>query len=597
VSDSDSRPVDRRTVLAALAGVGTASLAGCGLLERGEDADTETLPDDDVRTLAEQFAPTLYFDEREPWFPTDPRPYETERDGETVVDGFAAFDGYTKRFKESGTPPEPTAFYRGVKYEDSPLAAVQFWFYSAFDQFTANFHWHDWEVLHVFVDLEDGIDDPDPQLFVASSHSRSVPNNEFLDPERDTVPRILSELGSHSSTLSVNDDEDRFQRLPTDGTFADITNSAIEGIEDLASVPAAYGLPRDEGALLPYVVPELDGAPLYEHERLPAVEPTDLVPDDLTVRSLDDLTSPPTTLPDRETGLVFRHAGREGDAGVEYDLVPADEVEHVAEFSGPQLSFEFAVPEVLENAVAGHLTSTGAPWEQPRYDNPAADISAANHRAALADRYDAVGDPSPVNAVVAGITEAVASDDAPDGEGLTTQSSPVEAVALLESDPVAVPTFGGVAMFQDVPDGDHRLTVNGAGLAPHSEPVSVANGDDGGGRRGRNSARRPEERDETRSRHRRERRRPHRPDRRGRLRRTAVRRAAQGAGRGVRPPRRRLHRGSSGRGRRNRRVPGHPGRRGADPDRGPADREGIARPVRRRHRRRDTDVRRGDRRR
>jgi hypothetical protein len=52
----------------------------------------------------------------------------------------------------------------------------------------------------------------------------------------------------------------------------------------------------------------------------------------------------------------------------------------------------------------------------------------------------------------------------------------VESFALLESEPAAVPTFGGVAAIQDVPAGDHRFTVNGAGIAPHSETVPVSEG-------------------------------------------------------------------------------------------------------------------------
>ncbi|MBX0325392.1 hypothetical protein EGH21_20400 [Halomicroarcula sp. F13] len=467
--------LDRRTLLASLAGVGAASVAGCSVLEGGEDSDASEVDADRASELATRFAPTLYFDENEPWFPTDPRPYTSERDGETVVDGFDAFDGYHERFTGE-QPPNPTVFYHAVEYEDSPLAVVQFWLYSAFDQFTTNFHWHDWEVLHVFVDTETD----EPQLYVASSHSRKVPNNEFLDPDPEGVPRILSELGSHSSALSVNDSADEFQRLPEDGSFADITNSAIETLEDVAAIPFAYGLPRDEGHRLPYVVPEYEGAPLYDHPDLPSVERSDLVDEALTVRSLDSLSSPPTDLPDRSTGLVFKHAEREGgdEADVEYDLVPTGEIESITDFTGPQLSFEFAVPEFGEDAIAGHITTTGAPWGQPRYENPAADISEPNHRAALAERYDAIGEAAPINTIVASISEAVPSGDAPEDEGLTTQSSTVEAFALLESDPEAVPTFDGVAAVQDVPAGDHRLTVNRAGAAPHSEQVAVA--DEGG---------------------------------------------------------------------------------------------------------------------
>ncbi|RAW43968.1 hypothetical protein DQW50_16890 [Halorubrum sp. 48-1-W] len=487
--------LDRRTLLGAVLGGGTASFAGCSALERESDAETTGMDDDRARELATRFAPTLYFDVYEPWFPTDPRPYTSDRDGETVVDGFDALNGYHERFEGTagdpdGTPapPDPIVFYHGVEYEDSPLDVVQFWFYSAFDQFTANFHWHDWEVLHVFVDR----DTDEPGLYVASSHSRRVPNNEFLDPDPDRVPRILPELGSHSSTLSVNDVADRFQRVSADGVLADITNSAIEGIADLAEVPLAYGLPRDEGARLPFVVPEYEGEPVYEHDRLPAVDVESLIDAALTVRSLDALRSPPTDLPLRETGVVFEYAERDGDGGgsedgesdgrsatVPYDLVASAELEGIDAFVGPQLSFEFAVPGAVEDAVAGHLTTTGVPWKQPRYDNPAADITAPNHRAELADRYDAIGDPAPVNSVVTRVTDAVTSDDAPEDEGLTTTASGVESVALLESDPEAVPTFGGVAVVRDVEDGDHRLTVNGAGRAPHSEQLTVDPVEDG----------------------------------------------------------------------------------------------------------------------
>ncbi|QSG10760.1 Uncharacterized protein HSBGL_0323 [Halapricum desulfuricans] len=198
--------LDRRSVLTGVAGAGVASVAGCSLLETGKDGPATEVGPERARSFAEEFAPTIYFDRNEQWFPTDPRSYESERDGETIVSGFDAFEGYV----QDGTddkPPDPAVFYRAIEYEESPLAVVQYWMYSAFDQFTTNFHWHDWELLQVFLDTETR----EPQLYVASSHSRSVPNNEFLDPERR--PRILTELGSHSSGLSVNENEDEFQQF------------------------------------------------------------------------------------------------------------------------------------------------------------------------------------------------------------------------------------------------------------------------------------------------------------------------------------------------------------------------------------------------
>ncbi|GAB3702775.1 hypothetical protein [Halorubrum pallidum] len=491
--------VARRSVLGSLAGAGTVVVSGCAGdptegTERdessgsaGEPTESETvgLDSDTLDELAARFAPTLYFDAAEPWFPTDPRPYTVEEGGETAVDGFDAFDGYHERYDEAGAPPDPTVFYHGVRYEDSPLAVVQFWMYSAFDQFTANFHWHDWEVLHVFVDLDTG----DPQLYVASSHSRSVPNNEFLDPDPDRVPRILTELGSHSSTLSVNEIPDGFQRVGGDGLLADITNATIDTVEDLLGVPIAYGLPRDEGMRLPFVVPEYEGEPVYDHPDLPSVTVDSLVDEALTVRSLDALTAPPTDLPLRETGVAFRHRDRDdpeaadvAESVVAYELVETSDLEDITSFSGPQLSFEFAVPEAVEDAVASHITTTGVPWEQPRYENPAVDVSAGNHRAELADRYEAVADGAGIgdaaadafDGVVARVTEAIESEEAPDGEGLTVTEAAVESVVLIESDPEMVPTFGGVAVASGVSEGDHRLTVNGAGRTPHSERLRVA---------------------------------------------------------------------------------------------------------------------------
>ncbi|MFB6089945.1 MAG: hypothetical protein ABEJ97_02695, partial [Halobellus sp.] len=469
----DTRPsLSRRSLLGALASAGTASLAGCSFTRRGEDGETTAVDEDTARSLAERFAPTLYYDAAESWFPTDPRPYVTERDGKPIVDGFDALDGYHDRFADEGEPPNPTVFYNAVEYADSPLAVVQFWCYAAFDQFTTNFHWHDWEVLHVFVDTETG----DPQLYVASSHSRKVPNNEFLDPDPDAGPRILSELGSHSSALSVDDEPDEFSRLPGADLIADITNSAIGTIEDIAELPLAYGLPRDEGLRLPYLVPEYEGAPVYDHERLPNVDRESLLPEELTVRSFESLASPPTGLPERATGTVLYPTDRDTETEGEeyaYDLVPTSDVEDIDAFTGPQLSFEFAVPEFAEDAVASHITTAGVPWKQRRYENPAADITDPNHRAALAERYDAIGDAAPVNTLISRVSEAVTTDDAPDGEGLTTRETTVESVALLESDPEAVPTFRGVAVVDDVPEGEHRFTVNGAGVAPHSERVVV----------------------------------------------------------------------------------------------------------------------------
>jgi hypothetical protein len=468
---ADPRGWTRRQLLAALGagglGLGGAAVGG-RMLTDPEDAETSSVDEEESRALAEQFAPEVYFDRYEKWFMTDPRPFTTERDGQTVVDGFSALNDYTRAFEEAGEPPEPVVFYNAVQYEDSPLAVVQYWMYSVFDQFTTNFHWHDWEVLHVFVDTET----EEAQLYVAGAHSRNIPNNEFLDPE--TSPSIITELGAHASGLGVNASPDRFQRFPTSDLGADITNQAIEGIEELAELPLAYGLPRDENLTLAFAMPTLEDQPLYEDDRLPDVTEKAFISADLTVRSFSDLSSPPTDLPTRETGLHFAAAANdETDSDVEYRLEPSTELEHIDDVTGPMLRFEFSIPDFAEDAIAGHLTTSGVPWDQPRYGNPAADISDPNHRRVLADRYDAIDYGGPTTSLVGALGEAVEDADAPDGNGVTTAATGTVAFCLLESDPTAAPSVGGAVVMQDVDPGEHRLTVNAPGTAPYSERLSV----------------------------------------------------------------------------------------------------------------------------
>ena len=460
-----------------LAGVGGATILGGGALAMASGEPSVPNPTEvarpepeTARDFADAFAPTLYFGAGERWFPTDPRRYESQRDGETVVSGFDALDGYTKEFEQSGDPPAPTVFYNVVEVTET-LTVVQHWFYSAFDQFTTNFHWHDWELLQTFVDTGTNT----PVLYCASAHSRRVPNNEFLDPEESDRVAIVSEVGSHSSALGVNASPRTFQRFPSEDTIADITNRAIDVAESVASVPAAYGLPRDEGAVLPYVVPELDGAPIYEHDRLPNVERQHLVPEELTVRSFAELATPPGELPAREQGLSFGPVGTETDAT--YDLVPMQETAHIAEYTGPQLSFEFAVPQFAEDAISGHITSVGRPQDQPRYRNPLDDVTDPRHRSALAEQFAGVETGGPASQVVGVLREATTgAAAAPEGGGISLSDPTTDHVALLESDPTAIPTTNGILFATNVAAGDHQVTVNGPGVAPYSQRLQHGGG-------------------------------------------------------------------------------------------------------------------------
>ncbi|WP_255148891.1 hypothetical protein [Halorarius halobius] len=485
---SDESGPSRRTLLkagGAVAGVGAVGLLGAEVYEEATAPPPDTAAGEyDPAALAEQFAPDLQFGAYEKWFPTDPRPYAEQRDGERVVDGFAALNGYSGAYLETGEPPAPTVFYNVVEVTPA-LVAVQYWFYYAFDQFTVNFHWHDWEVLQVFVDT----DDRTPVLLSASSHSRKVPNNEFLDPGDGDTVAVLSETGSHSSATNVNEEERTFQRLSVDGVDADVTNDLVEAASTVGEFPLAYGLPRDEGGRLPFVMPELDGMPLYDHPDVEVGREAFVAPE-ATVRSLTDLARPPGDIPEREPGATWVFEGSDRTGDVAYALEPTTEVEDIDAFAGPQLSFEFAVPGFVEDRVASHITTTETPWTQPRYENPLADVTDASHREALADRYGLDISGGFADAVVGRVEELVGgtdgrlrgadgSDDTVAGAAsVSLSATETEALCLLESpDPTAVPTARGVFGLVDVAEQDHRLTVNGPGYAPRSERFPVG-GDD-----------------------------------------------------------------------------------------------------------------------
>ncbi len=478
--------MSRRELVALLAGGAGAAAGGRFLLDDATTAaETVRLGGEEARRLAEAHAPTLYFGAREKWYPTDPRPYVSEQDGEAVVDGFDALDGYTADAREADGPPRPTAFYQARSYPDTSLVCVQYWFYSAFDQFSTNFHWHDWEVLHAFIDRSadgraadsgtttDAAATGTPVLFVASAHSRNVPNNEHLDPPAEPAA-VISEVGSHSSTLGVNAEPETFQRTSLGELAADISNNPEEIVSGQSSLPMAYGLPRDEGVNLPYAIPELDGERLPDLEQLPNVRAADLLADDVTVESYGALANPPERVPERESADAFvpgARADAEGD--VTYELVDIDDVRDITDFTGPELSFSFRVPQFAEDAFAEHLSTPGIPWEQVRFRKPTTDISDPQHRAALANRYEPITAGGSVSRILGAVREATNADESPGSNGVSLLVPSVETVALLESEPEAVPSFSGVIAIGNPPAGEHRFTVNGAGMAPYSQAVQV----------------------------------------------------------------------------------------------------------------------------
>ncbi|WP_254841305.1 hypothetical protein [Natronomonas marina] len=439
-----------------------------------EDAPTET-PDETAPELVRRYAPDLYFGRLEKWYPTDPREYVPNAEEPVPLEGIAALEGYSEDARASDGPPFPTVFYRVTEAAEG-VDAVQYWMYSAFDQFTVNFHWHDWELLQVFVDAEAG----DPLLLSASAHSRKVPNNEVLDPSAGTArrPGVLSEVGSHSSATDVNDAVPSFERVADGALRSDVTNDFLEAASSLR-VPFAYGLPRDEGARLPFVVPELGGHRLDEHPDLD-LERSDFVDEAVTVTDWNGIPTPPEDLPLREPGLVLTAPNSPTAGDDTYALEPIEAVrEEISSFDGPQLSFEFGIPGYVEDQVAGHITTVGIPWEQPRYEDPLSDVTDPAHRAEIDGSRPAgltnrvVGRVRQLRSGADGTLDRVVAASREAIEDVATVSfvgPPTElATQLASQEPVATVTNAGLFGFLRVDPGDHRLVVDGPGYAPFAE--------------------------------------------------------------------------------------------------------------------------------
>jgi hypothetical protein len=436
------------------------------------ESESET-PTEGVPAIVERYAPDLYFGRLEKWFPTDPRDFlDPDADEPQPVDGLRALDEYSAAYTSRTDPPNPTVFYRTVAATDD-VDAIQYYFYSAFDQFSANFHWHDWELLQVFLDSETG----DPLLLCASAHKDPVPNNEVLEPDLSDGrrPGVLSEVGSHSSASEVNGRVPSFERVDPGGVGSDVTNDFVDVVSSVR-VPFAYGLPRDEGARLPFLVPELDGTRLYDHEDL-SVDREDFIDESVTVGSWKGLPTPPTDLPLREPGLVLTHPDSSTAADAHYALEPIADLPPVIEgFDGPSLSFNFTVPGYLEDRVAEHVTSVGTPWEEERYVDPLVVVSDADHRRRLEGSVPAglrnrvVGRVRQLRTGVDGALEMVADgarDVLESAATVSLSAPPTEVVLQLASeDPVTTVSRDGLFGFLHVEPGTHRLVVNGPGYAP-----------------------------------------------------------------------------------------------------------------------------------
>jgi len=487
----------------------------------GAEAETtETVSVTSFEQLADRYAPNLHFGKFEKWYPTDPRQYIEEG---TTVDGVKAMSEY-----ERDPPEEPTVFYHINDYEDCPLVAIQYWKYYVFDQFSVNFHWHDWEVYYVFIStrsLGPGLGSLEPLLLVGSAHSRSITNNEYAlpTPEATKPAGILAEAGAHASALDVNDTRTTFERF---GPPPDITNAVFPSLVPPPAPNFAYGLPRSK-ASLPYLMPvTTEGELLYD--KYDGIEKEDFIE-----------SSPPS----RSHGITISN----DDTGAhQYELTSTtslDEynvgVEDIDEFTGEDLEYDIEVPPLsfrgdIPDSFDDFTKTVDVPWDQERYEDARKDVTTPWHRAVLGafklgrtsvdflervideikdsiengiDDIEALvedvsDDIEPVvrevesdldetlnriGGAVEEVTEGVEGELREEYQDIKDELSGIanvsiseiegEAKAYLESEePVGTVTSDGYFTFVKIEEGDHELTVNGPDRAPYTERFEYVGG-------------------------------------------------------------------------------------------------------------------------
>lgn len=478
------------------------------------------------KQLANRFAPTLHFGEHEKWFPTDPRKFledenvpsdACENDGDNIVCGFNALNKYTRLLNGSGgAPPFPTVFYDftvagedGIDFtvaeddpiEDKPLIVVSYWFYYVFNQFL-NSHMHDWSVLHVYLDNRG--DSPKPVLLVGRAHGPGkailgVENNEYFKPKREDVDSeigqptgVLEEVGAHASVTDINDRRTTFEPI---GENIDITN----GPDIMNSLPDGegdpYGLPRDEGATIPYIMPRVGNTELYQHEDLPDVDRSDLI-EELTLRSPTGseifgfcgvFPEPPSDpdLPVRTHGRTVVNAESDLSGDHEYDLARLQDLEsQIDEFTGEKLDIDVCI-SFLDDIF---LSKDFEPPDLQTSDyDPFLDISEPAHR----DQFAALFDFLTLENSGISIVEGEAFETKPGSEGEIKEDFTdikdeladliefslfpvsIESMIILESEDIVLPTANGRFSIQAVP-GEHRLIINGPGYAPYAEKFDLS---------------------------------------------------------------------------------------------------------------------------
>lgn len=153
----------------------------------------------DVPPPAVNYAPNLWFDSEEKYYPVNPLDFYYENGLE--INGEIAVDKYNQLSVQEKIN-NLTVLYHILDYGDQWV--YQYWFFYVFNDFpkaTKNKHYGDWEAVFVFVDKESG----KVVRVISTAHQRKIFDIEIHYPENNHIWTYVGN-GSHANCIDKNPD-------------------------------------------------------------------------------------------------------------------------------------------------------------------------------------------------------------------------------------------------------------------------------------------------------------------------------------------------------------------------------------------------------
>ena len=153
----------------------------------------------DIPLSAENYAPNLWFDSQEQYYPANPLDFYFENNIE--ISGEKAVQKYNKLSQQEKIN-KLTVFYN-IQDEGDQLI-YQYWFFYVFNDYqisVKNKHYGDWEAVYIFVNKNSG----EVNKAIGTSHQRKIFDTEIYNPKTNHIWSYIGN-GSHANCVDKIDD-------------------------------------------------------------------------------------------------------------------------------------------------------------------------------------------------------------------------------------------------------------------------------------------------------------------------------------------------------------------------------------------------------